>query len=187
MSETEFTGDTSVSPPSESDSFERGSEEHFEALKDRYKFFIMNNEGDGVAFELNYVTDEGWDKPVLYNTGGRNMMHSLSASVGGEEDISFDSRFPTTIAYSYHQVVAFIAQPNPERVFELIDDTIEMFYENDAGVNQVPIHEEWAIHEIVKQMVYTDEVIYELGPFVEYTDGRTEFGVPDVKPRENEF
>lgn len=114
------------------------------------------------------------------------MMHSLSASIGEDDAISFDNRFANAIAYGYHQVMSFMAQHDLDRVKELIDDVTGMMYENDASSNQVPDHEHWAIHQIVLQMVYADEVIYEFGPFVNYTDGRTEWGVPDVKPRETD-
>lgn len=161
------------------------AEELLESLSERYKMFVTNRPNSpAVGFDLNYVTDDGWDKPVIYNTGGEDALHSMSTSVGGDAAINVDERFFNSIAYSYHQVMCFMTQTNPERQKEKIDDTIRIFYENDAEVNQVPDQERWAIHRIVNHFVFRDEVLYEFGPIREYTNMCTEWGVPEVEARE---
>lgn len=162
-----------------------GHEEYYallNELKERYKLFMTNKtQPDTISYALNFVTENNRDIPILYNTGGLDMFHSRATSVGEDDAMHPDERFFKSIAYSYHQVMCFMTQTNPQRQAEKIDDTIEIFYENEAGVNQVPDQERWAIHMIVNHIVYRDEVIPELGPIVEFTRMCTEWGVPDVK------
>lgn len=182
MSETAETEGAADIPTDEVE----GSDEEFacllEELTEQYKLFMTNSErSERVSYSLNYTAENGRDVPVLYNTGGLDMFHSRATSVGADDAMHPDERFFKSIAYSYHQVMCFMTQMHPQRQAEKIDDTIEMFYENDAGVNQVPDQERWAIHNIVNHIVYRDEVLNEFGPIVELTSMVTEWGVPEVK------
>jgi len=103
----------------------------------------------------------------------------MSTSVG--DALVLDEQFFNSIAYAYHQVMCFMTQTNPQKQQKKIAETIEMFYENDAGVCQVPDHEKWAIHIIVNHFVFQDEVLPEFELIREYITEFTEWGVPEVK------
>lgn len=166
-------------------SSEKDSTQLRDEAKDRYKMFIANPpSSDKFAFELDYVTEEGWDKPLIYNTWGMNLFNSLSSEVGEDDIIELSDEFFDTVAFSYHHVMATMAQISPKRLESEIDYVIGIFYEDEDGNVSIPSHEEWAIYNIVPHLVYRKEVFYEFGPIVRYADTVTEFGVPDVMPRD---
>lgn len=152
-------------------------------IRERYKLFVTNGSNRSVAYELNFVTENGFDKPIIYNTGKDTLFHTISTAVGEDNAIIPCDAFFKSIAFGYHQVMSLQAYEHPKRQMKTVDEVISLYYQNDAGIIQVSDQARWAIHLIVSHFVRDDEVMYEFGPIVQYTKTITQWETPDVKPK----
>lgn len=145
-------------------------------LQDHYTFYVRDPEDvdtKSFAFWYLYPGEDGYEFPVLENTGGMNAMNSRNSEVG--DGITPSIEFFKSVAYASH-MMACMMKPYDE---DTVDDEIDMTYDGE-----VPEHERWAAHNLVSHIRSPEPVIPELTPIRDMADSITGFGTPEPLNRE---
>jgi len=154
----------------EKDELEDDEYDEFKAaLKDRYRFYIMNpSHSRGVEYSL-WVTGEEGEFPVVNsNTGGFVTFNSRSEEVGDALELS--DEFYTLLGVGFHEMMCF----TPPTYFETrFEESYESIYDGKARE-----HEVWLAHILLDWMAAGEQVIPELRPLAEWANKHTEFGCP---------